>query len=1003
MGIPKFFRWAGDRYPAILSRPLHEEEPCPFVDNLYLDMNGVIHNCSHGNDNVLYGAADVPLILQKVCDEINHLIVNIVKPQKLVYIAIDGVAPRAKLNQQRARRFKAAKELTRKITEEGGDPSSGGYFDSNCITPGTEFMEQMTKGIEDYIKEAFINNPAWRHLEIVFSGSDVPGEGEHKLIGYIRDQKAEGKMLPNTRHCIYGADADMMMLGIATHEPFVIVLREVVTPPNRSRNVSAKDNHNRHSHGNNEDGNNMLPTTPNVDLLPTPGHANNKPLQYIRVHTLRDYLIHELLEEIQDRDHIELERVLDDFVFLSFFVGNDFLPHLPGISIGDDAFDLIFDAYKKSISTDFGYLLDEQGDLNYDRLESIVALIGAAEAVLYAEQETTRLAKEANKASRHRREGSKSVLIFDNNSSQNPSYASTPLPINNGSEQEGTEYNSHYNNAKLALAEPDLSSAPSPMTISTTESFPPTPATPLLMIDHRRLYYQNKFGFDISCQEGKIALHQVVLEYLKGLIWCLKYYSMGCISWSYYYPYHYGIFLADMRGLRDLAREISFSLDGPLTPFEQLLACLPPASSRLLPACYGPIMTDSESPLQSFYPLDFATDLNGMKMEYEAVVLLPFLDITLLRATERQYCPEELLSDEERRRNTMGQVHLFKMQRDELVEVVSAPVLTPGQRFAPRLIDGTSDSLHGYPLLDDLLTLHRNAFGKTRYSQHELRSAKNQTSSKGSKKNKQDGKFYRMLAQGQKDKAEEAFPMPGTVSLPTLTLDSSLGGNHHVVEEEADRVLGNGEERGVELRLVLDATSDHFLSALAAMVSHQVAAFQTNDEVSDHSCSLRVSLTRLSRHFAHVPLTREEQEDLVEKLAAIFGPVRGAFVPRVVSLGDGRIGVEVEDRSHLDQMDQFILQKVIGSSAFSDHISSVKGGEQTPHIHISAFDHVVVLGTYKGSDLNAFLAWLSSQLEGFADHLPVFHAARLLAVDYSMQDETRQPTIISDKVLVGHP
>lgn len=76
----------------------------PEFDNLYLDMNGIIHNCSHPDDtNVQFRITE-----EQIFVDIFHYIDTLfrtIKPKKLFFMAVDGVAPRAKMNQQRGRRF----------------------------------------------------------------------------------------------------------------------------------------------------------------------------------------------------------------------------------------------------------------------------------------------------------------------------------------------------------------------------------------------------------------------------------------------------------------------------------------------------------------------------------------------------------------------------------------------------------------------------------------------------------------------------------------------------------------------------------------------------------------------------------------------------------------------------------------------------------------------------------------------------------------------------------
>lgn len=292
----------------------------PEFDRLYLDMNGIIHCASHNNseeelekspgENASGGDGEggelspsfgVPpiteeQIFQNVCYYVDRVVSDIVQPKKLVFLAIDGVAPRAKLNQQRSRRYRSGTEteiemhlqtLQRVQEERGtngdandeefrieadggvhGDPRGAQRFSgtidtssstasvstrsgvvpadgdgvpgfhSNCITPGTPFLHKCSQHILGWIQRKLQTDPRWADLTVVFSGHDVPGEGEHKIMEFIRHEKHKPRYDPNTSHCVLGQDGDLVMLGLATHEPHMCLLREeVVFDPAKRRAI----------------------------------------------------------------------------------------------------------------------------------------------------------------------------------------------------------------------------------------------------------------------------------------------------------------------------------------------------------------------------------------------------------------------------------------------------------------------------------------------------------------------------------------------------------------------------------------------------------------------------------------------------------------------------------------------------------------------------------------------------------------------------------------------
>lgn len=89
-------------------------------------------------------------------------------------------------------------------------------------------MVRLQDALKSFIKTKIMSNKMWQGCRIILSGHETPGEGEHKIMEYVRYLKAQPGFNPNTRHCLYGLDADLVMLGLCTHEIHFSLLREEV-------------------------------------------------------------------------------------------------------------------------------------------------------------------------------------------------------------------------------------------------------------------------------------------------------------------------------------------------------------------------------------------------------------------------------------------------------------------------------------------------------------------------------------------------------------------------------------------------------------------------------------------------------------------------------------------------------------------------------------------------------------------------------------------------------
>ncbi|KAG1696283.1 hypothetical protein DVH05_018829 [Phytophthora capsici] len=665
MGVPAFYRWIQDKYPkcvvdcvenraVVLEGERHFEltdttgpNPNGFeVDNLYVDMNGLIHPCAHPENGEAPKTEEE--MYRRVMAYVDRLVAA-VRPRRVLYLAIDGVAPRAKMNQQRARRFRAAQEAEQRMEVEKEAleyMSALGHkvpskqekaWDSNVITPGTKFMAKLAKYLRFYIRDRINNNAAWKSIKVILSDAGVPGEGEHKLMQYIRVQRSQPGYDPNQHHVLHGLDADLIMLGLATHEVKFSILREEV--------LFGKQKYERERQKEQQMVLDANGTTLNKRKRGEFGEHDGdlvaddlKPLQYLHIATLREYLQVEFepLSRVLSFQY-DFERVVDDFVFLCFFVGNDFLPHLPSLDIRDGALDFLILLYAKLLPAMGGYLTDG-GNVNLSRVDVILAEVGQVEDVIFqrralkqAENERVRKSRLSNEKRDQigaaaakdsaveilkKRRIDKDIIAADKKYGGLTPEEAVKARVKESVEKKLEKYREEVQDV-VRLGEPGW----------------------------KTRYYSDKLkADDIEVGGGR---ERVFHTYIEGLCWVMRYYYTGCASWQWFYPFHYAPFASDLRNIDRF--EINFEEGLPFHPFEQLMGVFPAGSSHAIPKPYRWLMSDPESPIIDFYPKEIPVDPNGKAMPWLWVVLLPFIDEGRLLEAMKE--PNQKLNDAEKKRN----------------------------------------------------------------------------------------------------------------------------------------------------------------------------------------------------------------------------------------------------------------------------------------------------------------------------------------------------------------
>lgn len=665
-----------ERYPAISQ--LIAENRIPEFDALYLDMNGIIHNCTHSDSDSPQFRMTEDKMFIAIFNYIEHLFGKI-KPKQLFFMAIDGVAPRAKMNQQRARRFRTAldnEKAREKAIREGVEMPKEPPFDSNCITPGTEFMAKLTKQLKYFISKKVSEDRDWQGVEIVLSGHEVPGEGEHKVMEYIRLNKQQPGYDPNMRHCLYGLDADLIMLGLLSHDPHFCLLREEVTFGRQSTKKSKELEH------------------------------QNFYLMHLCI--VREYLELEF-KELKDPSvlpfQFDMERVIDDFILMAFFVGNDFLPNLPNLHINEGALALMFKIYKEVLPKAGGYIND-RGVINMQRLNVLLDSLQDVEYRFFESENQDaswfkgKQYQKVDVMDKNKGRGKKGdaltltmttpqkLLYEDVKKYVNQKHdSSEALPLNLSSTLPARDrkfvtdladtLHLQWKTVDDGDGERHLQLLPPPRLDDDDESDDEEASLALQRVLKRYnaakivdetvedakasqekkyeekfdawkdKYYKDKYDWGL---DNEVELRNLAENYVQGLQWVLFYYYRGVASWPWFYKYHYSPMISDVK--RGLKVSIDFTLGQPFKPYEQLMGVLPDRSKSIVPQAYWPLMTDPASPIIDFYPRDFDLDMNGKKQDWEAVVKIPFIDEARLLPAMRTR--EHLLAADEAERNDFG-------------------------------------------------------------------------------------------------------------------------------------------------------------------------------------------------------------------------------------------------------------------------------------------------------------------------------------------------------------
>lgn len=328
------------------------------LHELFLDANCLLHPVSmkvYSEHKSLFITNLPKLEFMMIEENIKYIemLISLTKPSELVYIAIDGVAPFAKNKQQYCRRYKSVHDnnMTKKFANKYNIPYEKPWNNS-AITPGTAFMDKIVNGVIQYLMIKQEQNKDNSHkIKYIFSSAYTPNEGEHKILQYIRSNKLSVK-----NRAIYGLDADLIYLSMASNVESIFLMREIT----QFQHITSPDG-----------------------------------FCFLSIDNLIIGIYDDITKELVDDGYVVFPNLINykssiimDYIFYGFMIGNDFLSNLPsvnlkfdkkhsGLSILNDAYRYSFSIINQGKSENYIFLssANEEFKINYDFLKEMLVYI----------------------------------------------------------------------------------------------------------------------------------------------------------------------------------------------------------------------------------------------------------------------------------------------------------------------------------------------------------------------------------------------------------------------------------------------------------------------------------------------------------------------------------------------------------------------------------------------------------------------------------------------------